>query len=459
MRPLSKAAIADILPLTLPILAEQALIVSMSTINAAMASNVGKEAASAVGMVDALTWVIIGFFTALELGGTVIVAQAWGRGDREGAERAAAQAIGSAIAIALALGALTAVFAGPLIRLLYPSAEPAVASHATVYLRVTALGYPFLAAALACSGSMRGSGDAQTPMYVNVAMNVVNVAASAILIYGLRLGEASLPALGVSGAAWGLTFARCIGAVAFLLIILPRAGRPRLSRLRITSASYFRPDIPVLKKVFSIGLPSAIENLTFNGGKLITQTYIVVLGTDAIAANYVASAIANFLQVPANSLGIAATTLVGQAVGKRDRETARRTLSVVVLLGSLSLLIVGIPCVPLAGALSSLYSRDPEVIRIAASLLRLNAIVSPFIWAVSFIMPSGFRGAGDATFPMAVSMASMWILRVSLGYVFALPLGMGVLGVWLAMMIDWVARAIFFSLRLRSGKWLAKAAL
>jgi Na+-driven multidrug efflux pump len=241
--------------------------------------------------------------------------------------------------------------------------------------------------------------------------------------------------------------------------MFPRAGRLRSSRLRITTASYFRPDVLVLKKVFSIGLPSAIENLTFNGGKLITQTYIVFLGTDAIAANYIASAIANFLQVPANSLGIAATTLVGQAVGKRDREAARRALSVVVALGALSLLIVGVPCVPLAGALSSLYSRDPEVIRTSASLLRLNAIVSPLIWAVSFIMPAGFRGAGDATFPMAVSMASMWIIRVSLGYVFALPLGMGVLGVWLAMMIDWVARAIFFELRLHSGKWLAKAAI
>jgi putative MATE family efflux protein len=454
VRPSVSAALADIVPLSLPILAEQALIVSMTAINAAMASNVGKEAASAIGMVDAITWVIIGFFNALALGGTVVVAQAWGRGDKEGAERAAAQAMTASIVLALALGGLVSAFASPIVRLLYPSAEPAVTDNAVSYLGITAMGYPFLAAALAASGVLRGAGDTKTPMLVNVSMNIINVAASVILIYGLDLGAAGVrvPALGVSGAATGITIARAFGA-AFFILVLARSSRT----IRLSSLSRFGLDMGVMRKVFAIGVPSAVENLTFNGGKLLSQTYIVFLGTDAVAANYIASSISGFLQIPASSLSIAATTLVGQAVGKKDSEAARRNLVVVTALGAISLLLGGIPGYPLAEALVGLYTHDAAVVAISAKLLRLLFIVSPIFWAPSFILPSGLRGAGDANFPMVVSMISMWTVRVVLGYVLALPLGLGVLGVWVAMTIDWVVRAAFFGRRLRSGKWLSKA--
>lgn len=451
MRLKVSAALSEIVPLSLPILAEQALIVSMGVVNAAMASNVGVEAASALGMVDAFSWVIIGIFNALALGGTVIVAQAWGRGDRAGAERAAAQAMSSSIALAVALGLLCAIFPERIIGLLYPSAEKAVSDNAVAYLRITALGYPFLAAALASSGVLRGAGDTRTPMLVNVSMNLVNVAASAGLIYGLNLGGFRIPAYGVSGAAAGLSIARLFGA-AFFILVLARGSRV----IRIRSLSDFRPDAGVLRKVFSIGIPSAVENLTFNGGKLLTQTYIVFLGTDALAANYVASSIVSFLQIPANSLGIAATTLVGQAVGRKDREAAKRDLVAVTALSALSYVVTGLPCL-WAGSLAGLYTRDPNVIGLASSLLWINAIASPIFWSTSFILPAGFRGAGDVRFTMIVAMASMWIVRVSLGYVLALPLGLGVLGVWAAMIIDWIVRASFFEHRRRSGKWLAKA--
>jgi putative MATE family efflux protein len=442
------SALSDIIPLSLPILAEQALIVSMSAINAAMASNVGKEAASAIGMVDAITWVILGFFSALALGGTVIVAQAWGRGDRKEAERAAAQALTASVVLATLLGALASAFAPAIISFLYPEAESAVARSAAAYLRITALGYPFLAAALSSSGALRGAGDTKTPMLVNVSMNVVNVASSAILINGLSLGSLAVPALGVKGAASGITIARVFGAFAFA-----RAISASASVLRISSIAQFRPDFPVLGKVFSIGIPSAIENLTFNGGKLLCQTYIVSLGTESIAANYIASSISSFLQIPGTSLQLAATTLVGQAVGRKDPAKAKRNLIVVTALGALSLLIGGIPGFPLAERLALIYTRDPGVLPIAAKLLRLMFVASPLFWAPSFILPSGFRGSGDVKYPMAVSMASMWTIRVSLGYVLALPLGLGVFGVWLAMVLDWIIRVALFGARLRSGKW------
>ncbi len=443
------SAIKDILPLTLPILAEQAIIVGMNAVNAAMASNVGKEAASAIGMVDSINWVVIGFFSALALGGTVLVAQAWGRKDRAGAERAAGQANMSAVAIAAAIGSAAALFAGPIISLLYPEAELAVARGAVSYLRITAIGFPFLAAALASSGALRGAGDTKTPMRVNVSMGIVNVAVSALLIFGLDLGFVRIPSFGVAGAAAGITLARAFGAIRYALVL----ARPS-SVIRIKSIEAFKPDGAILRKVFAIGLPSGLENLTFNGGKLLAQTYIVSLGTDAIAANFIGMSLASFLQIPSSSLAIATTTLVGQAIGRGDSAAAKRNLVAATALSSAALLAAGLIGFPLAPALIGIYTRDPGVIAVTRSLMTLLFIMLPFFWSTSFILPAGFRGAGDVRFSMVVSMASMWALRVTLGYVLAIPAGLGVLGVWIGMIVDWVARSAFFGLRLKSGAWL-----
>lgn len=452
MSPTYSSAVKEILPLTLPILAEQAIIVSMNAINAAMASNIGKQAASAIGMVDSINWVVIGFFSALALGGTVLVAQAWGRKDRSGAEKAAGQANLSAVCIAAIIGLSAAVFADRVISFLYPEAETAVARGAVSYLRITAIGFPFLAAALASSGALRGAGDTKTPMRVNVSMGVVNVAASALFIFGLDLGFARLPSLGVAGAAAGITVARAFGATYYALVL----ARPS-SVIRLRSLGAFRPDGAILRKVFAIGIPSGVENLTFNGGKLLAQTYIVSLGTDAIAANFIGMSLASFLQIPSSSLAIATTTLVGQAIGRRDAAAAKRGLLAATALSSAALLAAGLIGFPLAPALIGIYTKDPGVAAVTRSLMNLIFVMLPLFWSTSFILPAGFRGAGDVRFSMTVSMASMWTLRVTLGYVLAIVVGLGVLGVWIGMIVDWVARSAFFGLRLRSGSWLQTA--
>jgi putative MATE family efflux protein len=448
------SAVKDILPITLPILAEQAIIVSMSVVNAAMASNIGKEAASAIGMVDAITWVVIGFFTALALGGTVLVAQSWGKGDRAAAERAAAQAAISSVALAAVVGLLTAALAQPIIGLLYPEAEAAVSAGAASYLRLTALGYPFLGFALASSGALRGAGDTRTPMKVNVSMGAANVGASALLIFGLDFGAFRVPSLGIEGAAAGISIARAFGAALYAIVLV----RPACV-VRLKSLASFRPDGAVLRKIFAVGLPSGVENLAFNGGKLLAQTYIVSLGTDSIAANFIGMSLSSFIQIPSSSLGIAATTLVGQSIGRGDPQAARRNILAATGLSAVALLAGSAIGLPLMPALIGIYTHDPGVASITTDLLRWLFVALPLVWSTSFILPAGFRGAGDVRFSMVVSMASMWILRVSLGYVLALPAGLGVLGVWIGMFIDWIARSALFGLRLRSGAWCARRAI
>jgi Na+-driven multidrug efflux pump len=205
--------------------------------------------------------------------------------------------------------------------------------------------------------------------------------------------------------------------------------------------------------IFRIGIPAGIESLMFSGGKLITQAYIASLGTVAMASNYVASACAGFLQLPGAALQIACTTLVGQAMGRNAPAEARTMIKYTTFAASFCLLVTGGIAFPLAGWLTRAFTADQAVIDTSAWLLRLILLVSPFLWATSFLLPSGLRGAGDTKYPMVVSIVGMWIFRISLGWVLAYPAGLGVVGVWLAMFVDWAVRSVFFLARLAGKAW------
>jgi putative MATE family efflux protein len=434
-----------VFPLSLPLIAEQGLITSIGVVNAAMATNLGRDAASAIGVVDSISVMVISFAQAMALGGTVVVAQHTGRRDRAAADHAATQAVFSGTILGLFLGLALAVFRRPAIEILFGGLEPGVRSLAETYLGIIALGYPFLILSLVASGVLRGAGDARLPMLINIGINAVNVVAGRILIYGLG----PFPGYGIAGAAWAVTAARALGALAFAACLVSGSGAaslPRLGRLRF--------DPAVLKTIFAIGIPASVEALMFNGGKLITQMYIVGLGTLALTANYITTTIAGFAQIPANAFSLAATPIVGREIGRGDRRRAKDILLATVVLSSLVLVFCCLPMFFLGGRFIGLYTKDADVIGLALGLLRGFCAAAPLLWSVSFLLPAGLRGGGDSRYVMGVSMLSMWALRVVLGYVLGIAMGFGILGVWIAMYADWALRGIFFCARFSGGKWI-----
>jgi Na+-driven multidrug efflux pump len=207
------------------------------------------------------------------------------------------------------------------------------------------------------------------------------------------------------------------------------------------------------KAFYRIGIPTGVESLLFSVGKLITQTFIASLGTVALAGNFAAGACAGLSQLPGSALAIACTTLVGQAMGRGDAAEAKAYIRDTVLAGSACLVAVGLVCFPLAPWLSGLFTQDPAVNRTSTDLLRAILVVGPFLWATSFLLPSGLRGAGDTRYPMVVTLVGMWLFRIGLGWVFAFPAGLGVMGVWLAMFVDWLVRSVLFLIRLNGESW------
>ena len=436
----------DVLKLAIPIMIEQTFVMLLGTCNTMMAGHIGEEAVSAIGMVDSINNMFISFFAALSVGATVVVAQQIGQNKPKRANETAKQAIVSGILVSFVITMLLWIFRIPLVNVLYGSAEELVKIDAKLYLEFTLLTYPFIAIEQIANGILRGCGDTKTPMKITIFMNIINIALGYILIFGIHI--VNLPSFGIGGAAVAIAIARLIGTL-LIIIVLVRGSKI----IKIKNIFPFKFDNQIQKSIFNIGIPAGMEQVIFNAGKLIVQMFIVTMGTASIAANAIAGSIAIMINVPGNALCLAATTLVGQYVGRNDIKGAKNTLIYLVKFGTFCLVSLGLLFVPISGLLASLYTDIPEVIAISSTLIRSNSIAL-IAWGLSFILSSGLKGAGDTRFTMLTAFIGMWIFRIFAGYILGIVLGLGVLGIWIAMYIDWIVRGTMYFIRLRGNEWL-----
>ena len=432
----------DVINLTLPILMEQLFVMSMGMINTMMAGHIGKEAVSAIGMVDSINNIVIAFFSALAVGGMVVVAQFVGQSNIKKANASMKQSLYSSIIISFSITLLMFIFKKFILSFLFGSAEAEVINSANIYLSITLITYPLITMDLICNGILRGAGDTKTPMKITIFMNIMNVVFTFTFINILKLG--------IVGAALGIALARSIGAFIVLGVLLRGS-----SILKLTELKKFKFDLTLLKPIFSIGVPASIESLLFNGGKLITQVFIVDMGTVSIAANTISNSIACMLNIPGNALCITATALVGQHMGRGETDEASDTLGYVTKLSTVCLITMSLIFLPFSGLIPRLYTNDLAIINLTKQVCILNALFIP-LWSLSFVLPSGLKGAGDAKYTMVTAMIGMWIFRISLGYFLGIILNFGLAGVWVGMFIDWSVRGLLYLVRFKRGTWKEK---
>jgi putative MATE family efflux protein len=432
----------DVFNLTIPILTEQLFVISLGMVNTMMAGHIGKEAVSAIGMVDSINNIFIAFFSALAVGGMVVVAQFVGQANIKKANETMKQALYSGLIITFLVTVIMWLCQGPIIATLFGTAEAKVISNAHTYLGITLLTYPLITIDLIANGLLRGAGDTKTPMKISIFMNIINVCCTYTFI--------NILGLGIIGAALGIAIARISGGIIILLVLI-RGSRI----LKLTNIKKFKFDKSLLKLIFGIGIPASVESLLFNGGKLITQIYIVDMGTIAIASNAIAGSIATMLNVPGNALCTAATALVGKHMGRGDSKEAEKALSYITKLSTISLIAVALIFIPFAGRVASLFTNNKDIIHLASTVLLINSLCIP-IWSISFVLPAGLKGAGDAKYTMVTTLIGMWLFRITLGYLLGIVLKFGLAGVWLGMVIDWMVRGSLYFIRFRSGKWKHK---
>ena len=436
-------------PFTWPIILELSCVVLMGIISTVLVARLGADKTAAVGFTDGITWIIISVMTAVALGGSVVVAQSFGRGDRTSALSAAGQVMVLGMSVALASMLSIFLFSDSMLYIVAYGAEDEVIALSDKYLNLVALSYPALAITLVGSGILRAVGNSRLPAMSNIAMNVLNILFSYPLIYGSHgLFGIEWQGFGMLGAAFGITLARWAGAVIILVCLT------RNSTFIVTLRQYFTGfDKKILFDILGVGVPASVESLMFNLGKLITQIMVAGLGTVAMAGNVITFSLLLLLNIPGNALAMTSTVLVGKRLGQNKPKVAFQEMQLIFWTATIVLCLFSAVFVPLSPYMAAWYTDEAEVVEVILNLVFINAIMMP-VWAASWVLPAAFKGAKDAKFTMYISIASMWGGRIVLGYIFGIYLEFGIYGIWAGMFADWWIRGSIFYLRMMRLGWL-----
>lgn len=426
--------------LIIPLIIEQTLAVTVGMVDIIMVSSAGEAAISGVSLVDTLNILLINIFSALATGGAVVSAQYLGHKDNKRACKSGEQLLVTGTLISLVITLISLIGNKFILHTIYGDIDGQIMGNASTYFYLTALSFPFLAIYNSCAALFRAMGNSKVSMTVSWIMNIINVFGNAILIYGLRLG--------VAGVAIPTLVSRAVAAI-IMLVLITNEKNP----IHIKNFLAIRFDFAIIKRILHIGVPNGLENSMFQIGKIMVQGLIASFGMAAITGNAVANTFAGFETLPGGAISLAMITVIGQCVGANDYEQAKKYTIKLLKMAYGMMIVLNIVMLVFSNQLIGIYSLSAESEDIALQLLIYHSICCMLIWPTSFTLPNALRAANDVKFTMLTSIVSMWICRVVLSYVLGKNLGLGVLGVWIAMTCDWLFRTICFLYRFIKGKW------
>lgn len=433
----------ELIRLIIPLMIEQLLAITIGMADSVMVASCGEAAVSGVSLVDSINVLLINILSALTTGGAIVASQYLGRQDVEEANIATKQLFMSTLALSAAIMAVCLMFRTLILYGIFGHVDPSVMQNCEIYFFWSALSYPFLGIYNSGAAIYRSMGNSKISMFTSVIMNLWNVCGNAILIFGFSMG--------VAGAALATFTSRILGAVLIVLLL-----HIQHNPIRLDSLQGFAPKWGMVKSILKIGVPTGLENGMFQVGKILVQGLVASFGTASIAANAVSGAIAGLPLIPGSATGLAMVTVVGQCMGAGEIKQAKNYTKKLMLLACGSMGVICILMMIFLNPILGIYQLSADTMGIARVLLLSNLSCVIVFWGISFVLPNALRAAGDVRFTMTVSMLSMWLCRVAASYLLAQFFQLGVLGVWIAMYLDWVVRDVFFTARFLSGKWTTK---
>ena len=430
----------DLRRLLLPLIAELIFTALMGTADTVMVARVGDAAVSGVSLVDAVNNVMLMVFTATSTGGTIVCAQFLGARARDGANRAARQVLLSVAAISALCGLGCVLLRRQILSLVFRDVEQSVMDAGLTYFLVTAISYPFIGVYGASAALYRAAGNSRRPMLVSAGGNLINIAGNAVFLFVFRWG--------VFGAALSTTLSRVLQC-AVILWLHRKPGQVIVLDRYLT----IRPDWKMIRMILRVGIPTGVENGMFQLGRLMVQSTVALLPTAEIAAQAMINTLEYFTSMPSMAIGLGLVTVAGRCMGAGKPEEARSYTILLTIYSELLVILTGILIYLAVKPVCALSGLSRESAEIVVQIMLLITVVKPFVWPLAFTPSNALRAAGDVKFSMLVSAGSMWVFRVVLCAVLIRYLGFGVLGVWIAMFVDWTDRAIWFTVRFVRGKW------
>ncbi len=426
--------------LIVPLFLDQILIITVSIIATMMVSYAGVAAVSGVSLVDMINMLLINVLSALATGGAVIVSQYIGRKDKENACSAASQLITITTVISVGIMLIVLLFNKPMLRILFGNIDDDVMEAAITYFVISGLSYPFLAIYNSCASLFRSMGNSRIPMIISIIMNVGNVAGNAIGIFVFHAG--------VTGVAVASLLARVVAAVIIMYLSFNRKNE-----IFIQFSEIFSWQGSMIKRILNIAIPNGLENGIVQLGRVLLVSIIALFGTAQIAANGITNSLVMISISFASAMNLAIVTVVGQCVGAGDYSQATYYTKKLTKITYMVTLCISLAQIAFLPWILNLYTLSEEVRHLTYILVVIHNCFAIILWPLSFTFSNGLRAAGDVRFTMIISVGSMFILRIALGYILGVAFGMGVIGIWVAMGFDWALRASVYIARFKGGKW------
>ncbi|MCY7693242.1 MATE family efflux transporter [Bacillus altitudinis] len=426
--------------LTWPIFIEISLYMLMGSADTLMLSQYSDNSVAAVGVSNQLLNLLIVMFSFITTGTTIVIAQLLGGGRKQEATQVAYVSLGTNFLISFVISLLMFVLAVPILHMMGLSSE--LMPDATVFLQIVGLLSFIQALIMTYSAILKSYGFTRDTMYVTIGMNLLNVAGNYLVIFG----PFGFPVLGVMGVALSTSFARLIGLTAMILIVRHRIG------LQFSFKRMFYIQRTHLKKLLKIGIPSAGEQLSYNGSQMIITLFITFMGTQALAAKVYTQNLMMFIMLFGAAISQGTQILIGRLIGAKEFDAAyRRCMKS--LYWAIAISLLSSTALSLSSThLLTFFTSNSEIIQIASLLLILTIILEPGR-SFNMVIINSLRAAGDAKFPVYMAMISMWGIGLPIAYLLGIQLEMGLIGVWISFIVDEWVRGIFMYRRWRSRIW------
>lgn len=435
----------EIIEMLIPLILDQLFLYLIMLLTTSMISSSSEDSVTAISLVQPMVMIHTSLVTAFGTGGSVLIAQYKGRGDRKRLHEAIGQTTHIVMLLGLILSALQFLCARPLVEWLFGSATMAVREKAITYLSWMGPINYLHCLRVASTAALRGVGEIKRNTVGTIVLNGSYFLFSILFINLLHLD--------IQGTLLSYALARVFGTglSAYYHFF------DKKTVVRIPLRLCLKPDWQYLKEIWKLGIPFSMEEVLINLGALVISSYLVQLGTASVAAHAIITSIFQAVAAPTVAVGMLTATVVGQSIGAGKNDLARRYAKRLTILGYGIVLISVLVILPLRNSIIGIYHPSPEALAICSSVLLVCLGGLLLFFPVSQILPNAFRASADARFTTACSLAAIWIIRVGMGYVTAIVLKLGITGVWLMMAGEWAVRMILFIVRYRGNRWLTKS--
>ncbi|WP_394189954.1 MATE family efflux transporter [Paenisporosarcina quisquiliarum] len=430
----------NLFSLTWPIFLEVFLFMLMGIVDTFMLSALSDDAVSGVGAANQYIHIAILVLEVVGTGAAIVVSQYLGSKRYLEASKISATAVSLNLVVGLLMSAGYFIFARSMMQAMNLQGD--VLEYAEQYLSIVG-GAIFLQAIInSLAAIIRVHGWTKQTMYVSLGMNIIHVIGNYVLIFG----KFGFPELGVQGAAISSIASRFLALLVFFWLLY------QVVEYRVKFSYYLKLSKEYIGKILHIGIPAAFEQVMYQACQIVFLYYATYLGAEALAARQYAMNISMFTFLFAIAIGMGTAIIIGRLVGANEQDEAYTRLwkslkfALIFTLSTVTLVII------FRNQLIGLFTDNPEVIKIATSVLVLSILLETGR-TLNIVIINSLRAAGDARFPVLIGVFSMVAMSLPLGYFLVFVLDMGLPGIWLAIAADEWIRGIIMYFRWKSRKW------